>query len=170
MTHLRINNLTVKFDFWWPVVTTILTWAEKILKHFQKYSLRAIQRFFPAFLSLSVFFSYVWSFMPPPPYRAKVAEAATRARVSRAQAPMIDGVNRNSQIFMKLCISTTWVCRIFDGCNQWRRHELLTGGGRTLVRQIHLPPNSEFSSDFGHFILKILKNIKFLVSSLKKNL
>ena len=38
-------------------------------------------------------------------------------------------------------------------------------GGRTLVRQTHLPPNSDFSSDFGHFILKIWKNLKFLVSS-----
>ena len=33
-------------------------------------------------------------------------------------------------------------------------------GGRILVRQTHLPPNSYFSSDFGLFILKILKNLK----------
>ena len=26
------------------------------------------------------------------------------------------------------------------------------------MRQTHLPPDSGFSSDFGHFILKILKN------------
>ena len=51
---------------------------------------------------------------------------------------------------------------------QGRRHEVLTGGGgRNLFRQTHLPPNSVFSSDFGHFILKILNNVKFLVSSLK---
>ena len=31
------------------------------------------------------------------------------------------------------------------------------GGGRILVRQTHLPPKSDFSSGFGHFILKILK-------------
>ena len=43
------------------------------------------------------------------------------------------------------------------------------GGGRILVRQTHLPPNYDFSSDFGHFILKILKNLKFLVSYLKQN-
>ena len=42
--------------------------------------------------------------------------------------------------------------------HQWRRHEVLTGGGgRILVRQNHLPPNSDVSSDFGQFILKILK-------------
>ena len=42
------------------------------------------------------------------------------------------------------------------------------GGGRILVRQTHLPPNSDFPSDFGHFILKILKNLEKLVSSLNK--
>ena len=31
-------------------------------------------------------------------------------------------------------------------------------GGRTQVRQTHLPPSSDFSSDFVHFILKMLKN------------
>ena len=53
-------------------------------------------------------------------------------------------------------------------CKQWRRHEVLTGGGgRILVRQTHLPPNSDFSSDFGHFVSKILKNIKKLLVHLK---
>ena len=36
-------------------------------------------------------------------------------------------------------------------------------GGRILVRQIHLPPKFDFSSDFGHFILKILKKSIFLL-------
>ena len=31
-------------------------------------------------------------------------------------------------------------------------------GGRT---QTHIPPQFSFSSDFGHFMLKILKNAKF---------
>ena len=44
----------------------------------------------------------------------------------------------------------------------------LGGGGPILLRQAHLPPNSDFSPDFGHFFLKILKNMKFLVSPLKK--
>ena len=34
------------------------------------------------------------------------------------------------------------------------------GGGRILVCEPHLPPNSDFSSDFGHFMLKIWKNLK----------
>ena len=46
-----------------------------------------------------------------------------------------------------------------------RRHEVLTGEGRILVRQSHLPPNSNFSSDLGHFISKILENIKIGVYS-----
>ena len=42
------------------------------------------------------------------------------------------------------------------------------GGGRILVLQAHQPPNSDFSLDFGHFILKILKNLKHLVSCSNK--
>ena len=38
------------------------------------------------------------------------------------------------------------------------------GRGQIPVLQAHLPPNSDFSLDFGHFILKILKNLKILVS------
>ena len=34
--------------------------------------------------------------------------------------------------------------------------------------QIHLPPKSSLSSDFNHFILKLLENAKFLYVSLKK--
>ena len=30
------------------------------------------------------------------------------------------------------------------------------------MRQPHIPPNSNFSSDFGHFISKILENIKIV--------
>ena len=32
--------------------------------------------------------------------------------------------------------------------------------GRIEVRQIHLPPSSNFSSDLGHLIPKILENLK----------
>ena len=41
-------------------------------------------------------------------------------------------------------------------------------GGRIQVRQTHLPANSYFFSDFGDFILKILKNENFGVFR-KKN-
>ena len=34
--------------------------------------------------------------------------------------------------------------------------------------QNHLPPNSDFSSDFAHFILKILKNLKNGIPKFRK--
>ena len=43
-----------------------------------------------------------------------------------------------------------------------RRHELLFGGGDGFMgTQTHLPPKFSFSSDFGHFILKMVENAKF---------
>ena len=45
----------------------------------------------------------------------------------------------------------------------------MTGGGG-LVRETHLPPNSDFSSDFGHFILKIVKKNYSFGKFLKENL
>ena len=44
----------------------------------------------------------------------------------------------------------------------------LGGGGRFHVPQTHLPPNFDFSSDFGHFILKISENLKILIRTQKK--
>ena len=38
------------------------------------------------------------------------------------------------------------------------------GGGQIRVNQGHLPPNSDFSSDFGHFIQEISKNRKILIN------
>ena len=43
---------------------------------------------------------------------------------------------------------------------------MLTGGGgrgQIQASQSHLSPNSDFSSDFAHFILEILKNLKISV-------
>ena len=37
-------------------------------------------------------------------------------------------------------------------------------GGQIQVNRNHLPPNSDFSSDFGHFILKTLENLKILAN------
>ena len=56
--------------------------------------------------------------------------------------------------------------------SQGRRHELLTGrgGGADSVPSNAPTTNSVFSSDFDHFILKILKNVKLLTSSLKKKI
>ena len=43
------------------------------------------------------------------------------------------------------------------------------GWGRILVRQTHLPPNSDLSSDFGHFVLNILKSLNIIGKFLKKD-
>ena len=48
---------------------------------------------------------------------------------------------------------------------QGRRQVL---GGRIQVRQAHLPPNSNFSSDLGHFISKILENLNDGMCAFKK--
>ena len=57
-----------------------------------------------------------------------------------------------------LCL--VWVL----GQKQGRRHKFLTGGGQILVNQNHLPPNSDFSLHFGHFILEILEYLKILTN------
>ena len=44
------------------------------------------------------------------------------------------------------------------------RHEVWLGG-QIQVRQTHLPPNSNFSSNFGHFISKVLENLKIDMNS-----
>ena len=43
-------------------------------------------------------------------------------------------------------------------------------GGQIQVSQNHLPPNSDFYSDFAHFILEILGNINFWLVFRKKSL
>ena len=56
---------------------------------------------------------------------------------------------------------------------QWHpRHEVLTGGWgrRILVLQTYLPPSSDFSTDFCHIILKILKNLTMFVTYYKDTL
>ena len=70
----------------------------------------------------------------PPYYRAmcRIAEIDCTSAELRA-------------IFPKLIVSGA-------ATNLWQ-------GGRIKVRQTHLPQNSNFSSDFGHFISKILENL-----------
>ena len=41
-------------------------------------------------------------------------------------------------------------------------------GDKCMGTQIHLPPKSSLSSDFNHFILKLLENAKFVYVSRKK--
>ena len=47
------------------------------------------------------------------------------------------------------------LCKISIG-----RHEVLTRRNGFMGTQTHLPPTFSFSSDFVHFILKMLKNAK----------
>ena len=71
-----------KFDLWWPLLTSIFTWAKKWPKWLRTGSLRAVERriarpsSFPSFRVRGGHFG-----PPPPPTMAKVAETATRARV-----------------------------------------------------------------------------------------
>ena len=42
--------------------------------------------------------------------------------------------------------------------------QIPTGGGQIQVSQNHLPPNSDFSSDFTYFISKIPENLNISVN------
>ena len=60
--------------------------------------------------------------------------------------------------------------RTFLGDVQGRRHEVLLGGGDGFIGiQTHLPQKISFSSDFGHFILKMVENAKLSYVSRKKD-
>ena len=56
--------------------------------------------------------------------------------------------------------------RTILGDVQGRRHEVLFGGDGFIGTQTNLPPKFSFSSDFGHFILKMVINAK--LSCVKK--
>ena len=70
-----------KFDLWWPLLTSIFTWAKKWPKWLRTGSLRAVDRriarpsSFPSFRVRG-------GVILAPPTMAKVAETATRARVN----------------------------------------------------------------------------------------
>ena len=68
--------------------------------------------------------------------------------------------------FLAFCLSTRfsgWLKCISSLKLQGRRHVVLFGGGGGgfMGTEIHLPQKFSFSSDFGHFILKMLENAKF---------
>ena len=69
-----------KFDLWWPLLTSILTWAKKLPKWLRTGSLRAVDRRIARPSSFPSFRVRGGSFWPPT--MAKVAETATRARVN----------------------------------------------------------------------------------------
>ena len=74
-----------KFDLWWPLLTSIFTWAKKWPKWLRTGSLRAVDRRISRPSSFPSFRVRGGSFWPPPPTMAKVAETATRARVKVEQ-------------------------------------------------------------------------------------
>ena len=47
---------------------------------------------------------------------------------------------------------------------------LIPTGGRIQLSQNHLPQNFDFSSNFAHFILKILENLKMLANIKEKTI
>ena len=51
---------------------------------------------------------------------------------------------------------------------QGRRHQVLFGEDGFMGTQTHLPPKFSFSSDFSHFISKMLENAKFGNTYIKK--
>ena len=53
---------------------------------------------------------------------------------------------------------------------QGRRHEVLFGRDGFIGTQTHLPQKFSFSSDFGHFILKIVDNNAKFSSVSRKNM
>ena len=69
-----------KFDLWWPLLTSIFTWAKKWPKWLRTGSLRAVDRRIARPSTFPSFRVRGGSFCPPPTM-AKVAETATRARV-----------------------------------------------------------------------------------------
>ena len=71
-----------KFDLWWPLLTSIFTWAKKWPKWLRTGSLRAVDRRIARPSSFPSFRVRGGGSFCPPPTMAKVAETATRARVN----------------------------------------------------------------------------------------
>ena len=70
-----------KFDIWWPLLTSIFTWAKKWPKGLRSGSLRADDRRIARLSSFPSFRVRGGGGHFGPPTMAKVAETATRARV-----------------------------------------------------------------------------------------
>ena len=71
-----------KCDLWWPLLTSIFTWAKKWPKWLRTGSLRAVDRRIARPSSFPSFRVRGGHFAPPPPTMAKVAKTATRSRVN----------------------------------------------------------------------------------------
>ena len=72
-----------KFDLWWPLLTSIFTWAKKWPKWLRTGSLRAVDRRIARPSSFPSFRVRGGGVILAPPTMAKVAETATRARVKK---------------------------------------------------------------------------------------
>ena len=66
-------------------------------------------------------------------------------------------------------LQRTWHGRKIEHGQFSSRHEVLFGGDGFIGIQTHLPPKLSFSSDFGHFILKMVENAKYSSVSRKKD-
>ena len=85
-----------------------------------------------------------------------------------AVAPPLIGILKVSKLPLNYCGRNTTEDIFWGGLTQGRRHEVLFWGDGFIGTQTHLPQNISFSSDFGHFILKMVENAKFSYVSRKK--
>ena len=68
---------SAKFDLWWPLVTSILTWAEKMTRILSKWFLTSFERFFPFVATCHRSWDRRggWNQPPPPRHGAFCQEA-----------------------------------------------------------------------------------------------
>ena len=132
---------SAKFDIWWPLVTSILTWAKKCRKYFRRYSLRAIERFFPC-LSIPLSFwvrkcGHFDPLSPPPgqrwlrpppgcrlrdPYEIFSDLSFIWALVPTKHLPQNVGFSdRESGQFCDLTIAQWWIWRFSANKVEWRK-------------------------------------------------
>ena len=99
-----------KFDLWWPLLTSIFTWAKKWPKWLRTGSLRAVDRRIARPSSFPSFRVRGGVILAPPPTMAKVAETATRARV-KGTVPPCSKLSFIPKLCVKRFSTFHWSCR-----------------------------------------------------------
>ena len=109
MTHFRRNDTPLNLAFWWPLVTSILTYVKKWLKYIRMYSLRAIGGLLPR-LFIPVTFWVRCGHLTPPPHThtEQRVKPATRARVNESTFSLKTVIGCTSVYLLWLHSSVTW--------------------------------------------------------------
>ena len=94
---------------------------------------------------------------PPPPLTSPHA-SLTAASSGRSADGVISNAQHGEQHGDHCRASVAPNRRATVGCQQGRRHEVLMGGRISWAPKPNYPQNLDFSSDFVHFILKMLEN------------